>query len=71
MYIAHYKSVNSKNEFYSQKRETLDFPTQIVHKKERYSLATTYIFRSIKQELNFKKRITALNIQYDINVDVS
>lgn len=69
MYIAHYKSVSSTAEFYSSVRDTLDYPTQIEYKKERYTLNSTFIINGQTQLNNFRKRIKSLNIEIDINVD--
>lgn len=68
MYVAHYKSTNSSNEFYSQKRETLDFPTQVVHNKKRYLLTNTYIVATPSQLKNVQTRAKELKIPYDIAV---
>lgn len=69
MYIAHYKSVNSATEFYSKVRDTLDYPTQIEYKKERYTLNSTFIINGQTQLKNFKNRIKSLGIEIDVNVD--
>ena len=69
MYIAHYKSVNSATEFYSKVRDTLDYPTQIEHEKERYTLSPTYIINGQTQLKNFKDRIKSLGIEIDVSVD--
>lgn len=69
MYIAHYKSVNSANEFYSEIRDTLDYPTQVERDKERYTLYTTYIISGKNQLKSFINRIQSLNIELDVNVD--
>jgi len=50
MFIAHYKSVNSPKEFYSEKRNSLDFPTQVELLSERYLLASTIQIATSKQE---------------------
>jgi hypothetical protein len=50
MFIGHYKSVNSPNEFYSEKRSTLDFPTQVELFGERYLLNSTILISKSKQE---------------------
>jgi hypothetical protein len=68
MYIGHYKSVSSANEFFSTKRKELDFPTQIEYKGERYSLHTTYISTTKNQELNIKNRAKSLNIPFGIKL---
>ena len=69
MYIAHYKSVNSATEFYSGVRDTLDYPTQIEYKKERYTLNSTFMINGQTQLKNFKNRIKSLGIEIDVNVD--
>ena len=69
MYIALYKSVNSATEFYSKVRDTLDYPTQIEHEKERYTLNSTYIINGQTQLKNFKDRIKSLGIEIDVSVD--
>lgn len=69
MYIAHYKSVNSATEFYSEVRDTLDYPTQIEYKKERYTLNSTFMINGQTQLKNFKNRIKSLGIEIDVNVD--
>lgn len=68
-FVAHYKSVNSNNEFYSKKRESLDFPTQIEFKKERYLLQQVHQVSSLSQELNLKKRLSELKIAHDVDVE--
>jgi hypothetical protein len=70
MYIAHYKSVNSKNEFYAKGRETLDYPTQVQHNKERYMLYTTYTIPGKTQLKNLKDRLKTLGIPSDVDVDI-
>jgi hypothetical protein len=68
MFIAHYKSVNSPEEFFSSKRDSLDFPTQVEYKGKRYLLNTTHIASSISQE---KKIISyAQDNRIDFNVEV-
>jgi len=68
MYIGHYKSVNSANEFFSAKRKDLNFPTQIEYKAERYSLHATYIAATKNQESNIKNRAKALNIPFGVKL---
>lgn len=69
MYIAHYKSVNSATEIYSKIRNTLDYPTQIEYKKERFMLNATLIVNGKTQLKNFKDRIKSLGIEIDVDVD--
>lgn len=68
MYIGHYKSVNSANEFFSSKRKSLDFPTQIEYKGERYSLTATYIAVTKSQENNIKNRAKELGIPFSVKL---
>lgn len=69
MYIAHYKSVSQSKEFYSQKRSTLDFPTQVEMAGERYLLHTTYTIPSEAVYNRLIKRADELGIQKDIKID--
>jgi hypothetical protein len=69
MFIGHYKNVNIVDEFYSEKREGLNFPTQVQYKGSRYLLVNTYIANSKSQEENIKKRATELNILVDVKID--
>lgn len=68
MYLAHYKSVSSPEEFFSSTRETLDFPTQVEFNKKRYLLNATHQV-STNSQLN---KIIAFakqnNIRYDVKV---
>ncbi len=68
MYIANYKSVNSTNEFFSTKREKLDFPTQIEYKGERYSLNLTYIVSTKSQENSITDRAKEFNIPFNVKL---
>jgi 16S rRNA U1498 N3-methylase RsmE len=69
MYIGHYKAVNSSQEFYSSIRESLDFPTQVEHNKERYLLQSTYAVPSNSMYKRIVQRATELGIPKDIKVD--
>lgn len=68
MYIAHYKSVNSSKEFYTQQRESLDFPAQVQLSNERYTLYTTYIVSGHTAHQKIKDRAKELNIPFDIEI---
>jgi len=68
MYIGHYKAVDSAEEFFSESREHLDFPTQVEHKKKRYSLVRTHIVSTKKQLSNLKSRAEELNIKFDVKI---
>ena len=69
MYIGHYKSVSSANEFFSVKRKDLDFPTQVEYKGSRYFLNATHIVTTKGQENNLKTRAKELNIPFGIKLD--
>jgi hypothetical protein len=68
MYIGHYKAVASANEFFSQPRKELNFPTQIEYKKQRYSLFATHMVSTDSQLKNLKKRAQELNIKFDVKI---
>ena len=44
MFIAHYKSVNTSEEFYSTEKKDLNFPTQVEYKGSNYLLTKTIQF---------------------------
>ena len=69
MYIGHYKSVNSSQEFFSSVRKGLDFPTQVEYKGDRYLLQTTYSAASASMQKSITARADELGIPRDINVD--
>jgi len=69
MYIGHYKSVNSSEEFYSLVRESLDFPTQAEYNKSRYLLQVTYSVPSKSLEKRIIARAKELGIPTNIKVD--
>jgi len=62
MFIGHYKNVNKVDEFYSEKKDGLNFPTQVEYKGSRYLLINTYMANSKSQEDNIKKRAKKLLI---------
>lgn len=68
MFIAHYKSVNASEEFYSTEKKDLNFPTQVEYKGSNYLLTKTIqISSSLKKNLiEVAKRF---NIDYDVKVD--
>jgi len=69
MFIAHYKAVNKAKEFYSDRRNKLDFPTQVEYKKEKYLLSTTYIVSSDGQEKMIKDMAIKLNVDHSVKLD--
>lgn len=68
MYIGHYKAVRSSNEFFSEKRKNLDFPTQVPYKKERYSLFATHMVNTPTQQKNLLDRAKQLNIKTNVKI---
>jgi len=68
MYIAHYKSVNSSKEFYAQKREKLDFPTQVQMNNERFMLNATYIASAKTMYDRIEARAKELNIPFNVEI---
>jgi hypothetical protein len=68
MYIGHYKSVNTKEEFYSKPRGSLDFPMQVELSGVRYLLHSTYIASSPTQHNNIVDTAKKFNIKYDIEI---
>ena len=69
MYVAHYKSVVSSSEFYSRKRNTLDFPTQVEFDGERYMLFRTVQVSTPTQEKRFLDMTSGYGIPSDIRID--
>ena len=55
MFIGYYKSVNSSKEFYSIKREDLNFPMQVEYKGDRY----------------LKETASKLGIECDVEIDLN
>jgi|LakMenEpi03Aug12_release.lakeMendotaPanAssembly.Ray.scaffolds.fasta_scaffold1105883_3 hypothetical protein len=68
MYIGHYKSVRSNNEFYSKVNQNLIFPTQVEHKGERYLLFETHIASTPTQIKNIYSRAKELGIPFDVSL---
>jgi hypothetical protein len=69
MYVGHYKSVSQSKEFFSKKRNTLDFPMQVEFNKERYLLFTTYTISSNSIYKRLVDRAKELNINSDVEID--
>lgn len=68
MYIALYKSVSSPEELYSERRDALDFPTQIEYDKKRYLLTTTFHAYSESTYRNIVNQAKKSNSPYDIKL---
>jgi hypothetical protein len=69
LFIGHYKGVNSSIEFYSEQRKDLNFPTQVLYKKERYLLNKTIQISSDSQGKNIVSMAKKMNIEYDVKID--
>lgn len=68
MYIAHYKSVLTNEEFYSEKRSSLDFPTQVEHSGQRFLLRNTYMVGSPSQEKNLISAAQKYGIKVNVKI---
>lgn len=69
MFIGYYKSVVSPNEFYSEKRLTLDFPTQVELDGERYLLNNTIQISNSKQYRGLKQAAEKNSVRYDVKLN--
>lgn len=69
MFIGYYKSVVSSNEFYSEKRDSLDFPMQVELDSERYLLLKSIQISSLSQEKNIINTAKKYGIQYDVRIE--
>jgi len=68
MFIGHYKSVNSPKEFYSEKRNSLDFPMQVELEGERYLFGASIQISNSKQYKGLKATAQKNNIKYDVKL---
>ena len=68
MYIAHYKSVSSPEEFFSTSRDSLDFPTQVEFENKRYLLNATHHVSSESQLARITDFAKLNDIRYDVKV---
>jgi hypothetical protein len=68
MYIAHYKSVSSSLEFFSKERDSLDFPTQVEYKSERYLLFRTLICDTPSKKRNIINTAKQYGIKHDVEL---
>lgn len=69
MFVGHYKSVLTSEEFYSKKRESLDFPTQVEFNGTRYLLKTTYIASTELQENNIINTAKKYGIKHNVEIE--
>lgn len=68
MFIGHYKSVNSPEEFFSSIRESLDFPTQVEFNGKRYLLNATHHADTKSQLANIESYAKSNGISCGVNV---
>ena len=69
MFIGYYKSVSTSREFYSSKREDLNFPIQVEYSGDRYLLTRTIQVSSKSQEKNIKTAAENYGIEYDVRIE--
>lgn len=69
MFIGHYKGVQSSKEFYSEKQDNLNFPTQVVLDGERYLLVKTIQISSKNQYKTLVDSAKKFSIKYDVKLD--
>jgi len=69
MFIGHYKSVKTSTEFYSEERNALNFPTQVIYKNERFLLNRTIQISSPTQRQKVFDNAKDYNIEYDVKID--
>jgi hypothetical protein len=67
-YIAHYKSVGSPEEFYSEPKDNLDFLTQVTFKSKRYLLFSTILISSSTQEKNIINTAKERGIEFNVKL---
>jgi len=68
MFIGYYKGVGQPKEFYSEKRESLDFPTQVELESLRYLLSYTIQITSSKQEESLRRMAKENGTRYDVKI---
>ncbi len=69
MFIGHYKAVNKTSEFYSEAREDLQFPTQVVYSGDRYLLVRSVQLASSAVEKRFYKSLKDSGITFGVKID--
>jgi len=68
MFVGHYKSVNSVEEFISNKRDNLDFPAQVELSSKRYILIKTYQVASDSKYNELIEMAKNNSIKTEINI---
>jgi hypothetical protein len=69
MFVGYYKGVGQPKEFYSEKRHSLDFPTQVELEGIRYLLTYTIQVTSSKQEENIVNLAKNSGTKYNVRID--
>jgi hypothetical protein len=69
MFIAHYKNTKSSKEFYSDTKEDLNFPTQVVYKGERYLLYRTIQVSSSSQFERILSSTKDQGVECNVKID--
>lgn len=68
MFIGHYKSVSKTEEFYSEKRDDLQFPTQVEYNGSRFLLVRTVQLSTKATEKRFYESVKENSIPYDVKI---
>lgn len=68
MFVGHYKSVNTPEEFYTEKRESLSFPAQVEVSGKRYSLSRTYHVVSDSKYEELKDMAKKNNVDFGVKL---
>ena len=68
MFVGNYKCVSSPKEFYSEKRNSLDFPMQVEMEGERYLLNATIQISNSKQYRGLKQTAEKNGVKYDVKI---
>lgn len=69
MFVGHYKGVQSSREFYSEKKEDLNFPTQVLLDGERYLLNKTIQVASDSQLKRLVDSAKSFGISSNVKLD--
>lgn len=67
-YIALYKCVSTPEEFYSETRPTMDYPTQVMYRSKNWLLSTTMLVSSSLQEERLLASARQRNIETNVKV---
>lgn len=67
-YIALYKCVSTPEEFYSEPRQSLDYPMQVAYHSKNWLLSTTILVSSSKQEQRLIAAAKQNNVATNVKV---